>query len=60
MTETPVLKLKEAANYLRVSPNTLRRMVREEEVPFYMVGKSYRFTVEILDEYLSRCRTESK
>mgnify|MGYP002395821398 CR=1 FL=1 len=47
-----VLKLTEAAEYVRVSERTLREMARSGRVPCQRVGREWRFLRKALDEWL--------
>jgi excisionase family DNA binding protein len=47
-----VLTLREAANYLRVSQNSLERLATDGEVPGMSVDGKWRFTREALEEWL--------
>ncbi len=51
-----VMKIQEAADYLRVSETTMRRLVRKGEIRSVSVGKKYLVTRSALDEYLERDR----
>jgi len=57
--ESKVMKTKEAARYIGVSPWKLRKLVREGKVAYISDGdatSALRFLAADLDEYLSRCR----
>ena len=47
-----VLTFEEAAEFLRVSQSTLRRLVTEKAVPFSKVGRQLRFSRKALEEML--------
>lgn len=48
-----VFTLREAAKYLKVSPGTVRKMIKNDKrFPFKKVGREYRFLEEKLEEYL--------
>lgn len=51
---TAVLDTLEAAAYLGVSEPTLRRLIREGEVPHVRIGRALRFRVADLDAYLEK------
>jgi len=52
-----VLTTKEACQYLRISPSTLNKAVREGKlVPARTPGGHYRFTVRMLNDYLVKSR----
>lgn len=50
----PLLKLKEAAKYLRIHEMTLRRIVKSGEIPHIFLGKHYRFHKVVLDKWLDQ------
>jgi excisionase family DNA binding protein len=57
--ENKVLKTKEAARYIGVSPRKLRKLVHEGRLAYLSDGdatSALRFLVEDLDNYLGRCR----
>lgn len=49
-----LLNVKEAAHYLGVKVNTLRKKTRLREFPFVKVGGSVRFDVRALDLYIEQ------
>jgi len=49
---TAVLDVREAAAYLALKPETVRRLVRRGELPHTRVGRSIRFRLVDLDRYL--------
>lgn len=48
------LRVKQAAEYLGVYPDTLRRWSREGKLPFEMVGRERKYSTEDLDAFLKR------
>jgi excisionase family DNA binding protein len=57
--ENKVLKTREAARYIGVSPWKLRKLVHEGRLAYLSDGdctSALRFLVADLDDYLSRCR----
>lgn len=48
------LRVKQAAEYLGVYPDTLRRWSREGKVAFQMVGRERKYSKQDLDEFLGR------
>jgi len=55
--EMTILTAKEAAEYLRVSLYTLRRMESEGSlIPFRTPGGHRRYSLKMLNEYLERSR----
>ena len=50
----PFLTLAETADYLRVNPSTIYRLLKRKELPAFKVGKDWRFNIEALDEWRFR------
>lgn len=53
MPET-LLTIEEAAQQLRVSTRTVRRLMEADQLKGFMVGKRWRFTQSELDAYIKR------
>lgn len=47
-----MMTVRETATYLRVSRATIYRLARDEEIPAVQVGRSWRFSRALLDEWL--------
>lgn len=45
---------REVADHLRISPRTLRRLVRDKKIACVVVGKRHRFLTEHISAYLKR------
>jgi excisionase family DNA binding protein len=59
--ELTILTAKEAAEYLRVSLYTLRRMESNGSlIPFRTPGGHRRYSLKMLNEYLERSRESSR
>jgi excisionase family DNA binding protein len=52
MTEEEVLTVKEVAQRLRLSEETVKRLLRKEELPGHKVGGSWRIGKQQFDHYL--------
>ena len=48
---TNVLTLEEVANYLRVHPSTIYRLLKKKLLPAFKVGSDWRFNVESIDRW---------
>ena len=58
--EMTILTAKEAADYLRVSLYTLRRMENDESlIPYRTPGGHRRYSLKMLNEYLEKSRLSS-
>ena len=59
--EMTILTAREAAEYLRVSLYTLRKMEKEGSLmPFRTPGGHRRYSIRMLDEYLEKSRKPSR
>ncbi len=59
--EMTILTAKEAAEYLRVSLYTLKKMESEGGlIPFHTPGGHRRYSLRMLDEYLEKSRISSR
>ncbi len=57
MATPEVLNLQEAAEFVRVSPKTLREKARAKTVPAQRVGREWRFLKKALEEWLAGADT---
>ena len=51
MDAKKIMTVDEVANYLRVHPSTVYRMLKKKEIPAVRVGRDWRFTVEDIDRW---------
>lgn len=58
--EKQFLTLQELAEFLAVNEMTIRRLVHRKELPFYRVGKVYRFRVSDIEAWLGKHRQGPK
>ena len=49
-----VLTVTEVSDYLRLHPSTIYRMLKKHQLPAFRVGADWRFSVEALDNWLSK------
>jgi excisionase family DNA binding protein len=54
MTKEEVYTIAEAAKILKVSEETIRRLIASGELQARRVGRQYRITREALDQFLGR------
>jgi excisionase family DNA binding protein len=52
--EKDVLTVQEVATYLRVTPDTVYRLARQEKLPSFKVGRHIRFRREAIEAYMSQ------
>ena len=49
-----VMNIREASQYLGVSPDTLYRYVYEDRIPAFKLGNRWKFKKTILDRWIER------
>lgn len=47
-----ILNVREAAKYLRISESIVRRLVREERIPFFKIERRYLFSRTVVDNWV--------
>jgi excisionase family DNA binding protein len=50
----PMMTVKELADYLRVHPTTVYRLLRQGELPGLRIGSDWRFSRETIDQWIAR------
>lgn len=50
-----VLTARQLADYLRVHPSTVYRLLRTNQLPAFRIGSDWRFNIETIDQW---CRRE--
>jgi excisionase family DNA binding protein len=48
---SPVMTVRELADYLRVHPSTIYRLLKEKRIPAFRVGSDWRFNREAIDRW---------
>jgi excisionase family DNA binding protein len=55
MTDSPeVMNIRQASDYLGVSPDTLYKYVSEDRIPAFKLGNRWKFKKTILDAWMER------
>jgi excisionase family DNA binding protein len=54
-----VMNLRQASNYLGVSPDTLYRYICDGEVPAFKLGSRWKFRKTVLDRWMERKMRQS-
>jgi len=58
MAESPeVMNIRQASEYLGISPDTLYKYVSEERIPAFKLGNRWKFKKTILDSWMERKST---
>jgi excisionase family DNA binding protein len=47
----PILTLENVAQYLRVHPSTIYRLLKKKQLPAFKVGRDWRFNLESIDRW---------
>jgi excisionase family DNA binding protein len=47
-----LMTVEEVAEYLQLHPLTVRRLARENKVPFFKLGRQWRAKKELLDQWI--------
>ncbi len=59
ITQIELLTIKEVAEFLKVSPQSVRRLQQVRHLPFIKIGGSVRFDKSDLINYLKKQRVEA-
>lgn len=61
MAESPeVMNIRQASQYLGVSPDTLYKYVYEEKIPAFKLGNRWKFKKTILDAWMEQKSTQGE
>lgn len=52
------VNLKDIAEHLSISQDTVRNWIKEGKLPFYKAGKSYKFKISEVDEWVREGRIQ--
>lgn len=50
---TEVLTLMEVAEYLRIHPSTVYRLLKQKQIPAFKIGSDWRFNLTSIDQWRS-------
>jgi len=59
MDSARVMTINEVADYLRVHPSTIYRLLKRRGLPAFKVGSDWRFNVESIDHWLEIAEAKS-
>ena len=48
---SPVMTVRELADYLRVHPSTIYRLLKQKRIPAFKFGREWRFNRETIDRW---------
>ncbi len=52
--ESRLLRVSEVADYLRVHPSTVYRMLKNRQIPAYRIGNDWRFDRDKIEEWIDQ------
>jgi len=55
-----VMNIRQASQYLGVSPDTLYKYVNEQKIPAFKLGNRWRFKKSTLDQWMEEKSTETE
>ncbi len=58
--EPEFMTLEEVAEYLRISINTLYKMVQQKRIPALKVGRLWRFRKDEIDAWMRECANQGR
>ena len=58
-SEPVIWTVEDVAKYLRISEAKVYRLAKEQRLPVVRIGKTWRFSKDLLDDWLSRCAESS-
>ena len=47
-----IYNIKELSNYLKISPSEIRKLVRQNKIPYFRVGNRIKFEKERINEWI--------
>ena len=52
MTEQGMIfNVKEVANFLRISESMIRRLIKEKQIPYFMIARRYLFSRTVIENW---------
>jgi excisionase family DNA binding protein len=58
--DNPVMTVRELADYLRVHPSTIYRLLKQKRIPAFKVGSDWRFDRKCIDGWRLEQQTREK
>jgi excisionase family DNA binding protein len=52
------MKISEVAEYLRVHPSTIYRLLKHKQIPAFKLGSDWRFNLESIDQWRAQAEAE--
>ena len=49
-----IYNIKELSNYLKISPSEIRKLVRQNQIPYFRVGNRIKFEKQSINEWIEK------
>ena len=53
-----IYNIKELSNYLKISPSEIRKLVRQNQIPYFRVGNRIKFEKEKINEWIENLQKD--
>ena len=53
-THHSIMTAAEIAQYLRIHPSTIYKLLRQRQIPFFKIGSDYRFDRDAIEKWMNR------
>ncbi|HKN00969.1 MAG TPA: helix-turn-helix domain-containing protein [Candidatus Binataceae bacterium] len=52
-THPPIMTTAEVAQYLRIHPSTVYKLLRQRQIPTFKIGSDYRFNRDVIEKWMT-------
>ena len=53
-----IYNIRELSNYLKISPSEIRKLVRQNQIPYFRVGNRIKFEKEKINEWIENLQKD--
>lgn len=54
-----IYNIKELSNYLKISPSEIRKLVRQNQIPYFRVGNRIKFEKQSINEWIENLEKDN-
>ena len=54
-----IYNIKELSNYLKISPSEIRKLVRQNQIPYFSVGNRIKFEKQSINEWIENLEKDN-
>ncbi len=54
-----IYNIKELSNYLKISPSEIRKLVRQNKIPYFRVGNRIKFEKQSINEWIENLEKDN-